>query len=145
MPTNLDRIQTLLQPEAYAKVRTLAKHNRRALSAMSAELVEAALTLPKYKDQIQEAEVQVPVQEDSREYAPQPQLRREVTAMSKQERKEKGTMSDLVKGLAQAKEDEELDDLIPVESSKTVPAPEMTMQQLTDLQKLIEQMMIAKL
>ena len=66
MPTNLDRIQTLLQPEAYAKVRTLAKHNRRALSAMSAELVEEALKLPKFMDQIQQAEIQVPVRDDPR-------------------------------------------------------------------------------
>ncbi len=66
MPTNLDRIQTLLQPDAYAKVRTLAKHNRRALSAMSAELVEEALKLPKYRQQIEEAQIQVPVRDDPR-------------------------------------------------------------------------------
>ena len=66
MPTNLDRIQTLLQPAAYASVRTLAKHNRRALSAMSAELVEEALKLPKYREQIQAASIQVPVKEDPR-------------------------------------------------------------------------------
>ena len=66
MPTNLDRIQTLLQPEAYAKVRTLAKHNRRALSAMSAELVEEALKLPRYKEQLMDAEIQVPTREDPR-------------------------------------------------------------------------------
>ena len=67
MPTNLDRIQTLLQPEAYAKVRTLAKHNRRAMSAMSAELVEEALKLPKYRQQIEDADIQVPAKEDPRE------------------------------------------------------------------------------
>ena len=66
MPTNLDRIQTLLQPDAYAKVRTLAKANRRALSAMSAELVEEALKLPPYRQQIEDAEIQVPVKDDPR-------------------------------------------------------------------------------
>lgn len=71
MPSNLDRIQTLLQPEDYAAVRTLAKHNRRALSAMSAELVHAALQLPKYRQQIQDAVVQVPEKEDPRSYIPQ--------------------------------------------------------------------------
>lgn len=65
-PTSLDRIQTLLQPDAFAKVRTLAKHNRRALSAMSAELVEEALKLPKYKQQIEDAEIQVPMRDDPR-------------------------------------------------------------------------------
>lgn len=71
MPTNLDRIQTLLQPEDYAAVRTLAKHNRRALSAMSAELVREALKLPKYRQQVQDAVIQVPEKEDPREYRPQ--------------------------------------------------------------------------
>ena len=71
MPTNLDRIQTLLQPEEYAAVRTLAKHNRRALSAMSAELVREALRLPKYRQQIQNTVVQVLEKEDPRSYIPQ--------------------------------------------------------------------------
>lgn len=76
MPTNLDRIQTLLQPEEYAAVRTLAKHNRRALSAMSAELVAEALKLPKYRQQIQDAVVQVPEKEDPRSYIPQTRTER---------------------------------------------------------------------
>ena len=53
---------------------------------MSAELVEAALMLPKYKDQIQEAEIQVPVKDDSREYVPQAGIRKEMTAKSRAER-----------------------------------------------------------
>ncbi len=71
MPTNLDRIQTLLQPEEYAVVKTLAGHNRRALSAMSAELIREALKLPKYRQQVQDALIQVPEQEDKRSYIPQ--------------------------------------------------------------------------
>ena len=66
MPSNLDRIQCLLQPEAYAKVRTIAKHNRRALSAMASELIECALQQPKYKEQLEEAAIQVPVRPDPR-------------------------------------------------------------------------------
>ncbi len=90
MPTNLDRIQTLLQPEAYAKVRTLAKHNRRALSAMSAELVEEALKLPKYRQQIEDSEVQVPTKEDPRDAQRQiaitPKTMRESHYKSKEEK-----------------------------------------------------------
>ena len=66
MPTNLDRIQCLLQPKPYAQVRTLASHNRRALSAMAAELIEYALKQEKYRDQLEEADVQVPEREDPR-------------------------------------------------------------------------------
>lgn len=77
MPSSLDRVQTLLQPEEFAMVRTLAKHNKRAMSAMAAELVEVALKLPKYRQQLQDAEVQVPVREDTRGYIPRTQVRAE--------------------------------------------------------------------
>ena len=77
MPTSLDRIQCLLNPDPYAKVRTLAKHNRRTLSAMAAELIEVALRLPKYKDQLEEAEIQVPSREDPRSALRQPQLKKD--------------------------------------------------------------------
>ena len=72
MPTNLDRIQVLLGPEAYAQVHTLAKHNRRSHSFMAAELIEAALKRDKYQDQLEAAEIQVPVKSDSRKVIPQP-------------------------------------------------------------------------
>ena len=55
MPTNLDRVQVLLQPDTYARVRTIAKADRRSASAMCAELVEVALRLPKYRDLYEEA------------------------------------------------------------------------------------------
>ena len=77
MPTSLDRIQCLLNPEPYAKVRTLAKHNRRTLSAMAAELIEVALRLPKYQDQLEEADIQVPSRKDPRAAMRQPQLKRD--------------------------------------------------------------------
>ena len=77
MPTNLDRVQCLLNPDPYAKVRTLAKHNRRTLSAMAAELIEVALRLPKYQDQLEEAEIQVPSRKDPRSAVRQPQLKKD--------------------------------------------------------------------
>jgi hypothetical protein len=76
MPTNLDRIQVLLQPDTFASVQTLGKHNRRSGSAMCAELIEAALKLPKYRSQVEEALIQVPAKEDPRSAAPQVQLRK---------------------------------------------------------------------
>ena len=75
MPTNLPRVQCLLQPETFAKVETLRKHNRRSASHMCAELIEQALKMPIYKQQIEEALIQVPVQEDPRESIPQPGIR----------------------------------------------------------------------
>ena len=75
MPTALDRIQTLLQPDVFAQVRTLAKHNRRTLSGMAAELIDDALKLDKYKDQLADADVVVPPREDPRKAAPQAQFR----------------------------------------------------------------------
>ena len=77
MPTALDRVQCLLQPDLYAKVLTLSKHNRRSASAMCAELIEDALKLPKWKQQIDEALIQVPAREDPREAIPQRQLKGE--------------------------------------------------------------------
>ena len=76
MPTNLPRVQCLLQPETFAKVETLRKHNRRSASHMCSELIETALKLPKYRDQIEEAVIQVPVRDDPRESVPQPSLRK---------------------------------------------------------------------
>lgn len=77
MPTALDRVQCLMQPELYAEVRTLAKHNRRTLSAMCAELVAHAIKTPTYKQQLEEAEIVVPVKTDPRNSSPQAQYRAE--------------------------------------------------------------------
>ncbi len=63
-------------------VKTLAKHNKRAMSAMAAELVEEALKLPKYRAQLQEADIQVPIREDTRGYKPRTQVRGEEPAAS---------------------------------------------------------------
>lgn len=105
---------------------------------MSAELVEEALKLPKYRQQIEDAEIQIPVKEDTREYAPQPQLRREVKALSKAER-EGGKMTSLVDGLKKGKEgEEELEDLIPVETeSKELGLDSLTSDELQKLRSLL--------
>ena len=69
MPTNLDRVQVLLQPDTYARVRTIAKGDRRSASAMCAELVEVALKLPKYRDMYElacETVGEVPARPDPR-------------------------------------------------------------------------------
>tara|TARA_R100000951_G_C2619019_1_gene173784 strand:+ start:522 stop:1103 length:582 start_codon:yes stop_codon:yes gene_type:complete len=64
-----------MQPDTYARVKTLAGHNRLALSSMAQELIEAALALPKYVDQVQAAAVQVAPKKDTRTYRPQRQTR----------------------------------------------------------------------
>ena len=75
MPTQLPRVQTLFQPETYAKVRQLAKYNRRSSSYSVVELVEELLATDKYKvllDYISEKEGEVPTQEDTRSFIPAP-------------------------------------------------------------------------
>ena len=75
IPTALDRAQVLMQPQLYSEVRTLAKHNRRTLSAMCAELIQHALNTPTYKQQMEEALIVVPPKEDPRMASPQTQFR----------------------------------------------------------------------
>lgn len=69
MPTTLDRVQCLLQPEPYSAIRTLAKAERKSLSHMCSELIDEALKLPKYRELLEEsreAGSSVPVKEDTR-------------------------------------------------------------------------------
>lgn len=69
MPTTLDRVQCLLQPEPYSAIRTLAKAERKSLSHMCSELIDEALKLPKYRELLEEsreAGSTVPVKEDTR-------------------------------------------------------------------------------
>ena len=65
-----------MQPDTFASVRTLATENRRSNSAICSELIEDALKLPKWKQQIEEAMIQVPSREDPRTAIRQPQLRK---------------------------------------------------------------------
>ena len=66
MPTALDRIQTLLRPEDHAKVKTLAKANRRTLSAMAAELICMALKLDEVQEQLEAAPYKFKAKPDPR-------------------------------------------------------------------------------
>lgn len=66
MPTALDRIQTLLRPEDHAKVKTLAKANRRTLSAMAAELICMALKLDEVQEQLEAAPYKYKAKPDPR-------------------------------------------------------------------------------
>ena len=43
MPTALDRVQVLLQPEEYAELNMLAKEERRSLASMAAVLIGEAI------------------------------------------------------------------------------------------------------
>ena len=110
MPTNLDRVQCLLQPETYAAVRTLAKHNRRALSAMCAELVEEAMKLPRYRQPIEAADVQIPVRDDPRQVIPQtgvtPKTMRLDNATAVKKETDRPSTRDLVK---EAEEEADVD------------------------------------
>lgn len=74
MPTNLHRIQVLLQPAEHSKVVTLAKLTRRTWSALCAELINSALKQPKYRELLDEAEelgINVPERKDDRQAVPQ--------------------------------------------------------------------------
>lgn len=73
MATALHRVQVLLSPIPEAKLRVLAKSQRRSMSAMTAELVEAALQLPKYKSLVMRHRSSMVVQADPRQRIPQPQ------------------------------------------------------------------------
>ena len=82
MPTQLPRVQTLFQPDTYAKVRQLAKYNRRSSSFTVTDLVEELLATDKYKvlmDYIAEKEGEVPVEEDTRSFIPSPRTHRPET------------------------------------------------------------------
>ena len=43
MPTALDRVQVLLQPDEYAELTLLAKEDRRSMAAMAAVLIDEAI------------------------------------------------------------------------------------------------------
>ena len=99
MPTSLDRIQVLMQPSTYAAVLTLVNVTGKTKSNMAAELMEAALTLPKYKALLAEAdEAQtVKAKEDPRTESRQKTFHRQPSAAVKDESKRKtSTYMDMV-------------------------------------------------
>ena len=69
MPTALPRVQALFPPQTYAKVRQLAKLNRRSSSFTVSDLVEELLATDKYKTLLEYAaqrDGEVPVLDDPR-------------------------------------------------------------------------------
>ena len=62
MPTQLDRIQVLCQPELFADIKTLSKYYRKSLSMMCSTLIEAAIK-NLYATQLENAEVVIAAKE----------------------------------------------------------------------------------
>ena len=62
MPTQLDRIQVLCQPELFADIKTLSKYYRKSLSMMCSILIEAAIK-NLYAPQLENAEVVIAAKE----------------------------------------------------------------------------------
>jgi len=56
MPSQLPRAQVILQPEVHSAIKHLAQLDRRTISSMSAELLTAAIQLPKYKGMLKAAD-----------------------------------------------------------------------------------------
>jgi hypothetical protein len=92
MPTSLDRVQVLLQPEEYAELHLIAKEDRRSLAAMAAVLINEAI-----KARIREGTFTP--KEDDPAYAKAKQ--RQVARMlgKKAEEEGKGSIDDVIKEL----------------------------------------------
>ena len=82
MPTKRPRVQVLFLPSEFAKLKTLAKHNKCTLSKMGNLLREAAMELPQFRKQLANAELKYgpkadPVQATPlHQYVPEPRTRR---------------------------------------------------------------------
>lgn len=63
---------------------------------MAAELIDTALKLPQYQEQLEEAEIQVPVRPDPRGAIRQVQLKAGPEALLKKGEREGGSYMDLV-------------------------------------------------
>ena len=83
MPTKRDRVQVLLLPSEFAKVKPLARHNRCTLSKMGALLCQAAMELPQFRKQLAHADLKYGPKADPVEatplhhYKPEPRTRRQ--------------------------------------------------------------------
>ena len=98
MPTSLDRIQCLMQPDTYAKVLTLTNVTGKTKSNMAAELVEAALLMPKYKNLLAEADEAQTVEpkEDTRTEGRRRSFHRQPSAAVKKEAKERTSYMEMI-------------------------------------------------
>ena len=62
MPTQLDRMQVLCQPELFAQIKTLSKYYRKSLSMMCSVLIEDAIK-NLYATQLENAEIVIAAKE----------------------------------------------------------------------------------
>ena len=62
MPTQLDRIQVLCQPELFAQIKTLSKYYRKSLSMLCSVLIEDAIK-NLYAAQLENAEIVIAAKE----------------------------------------------------------------------------------
>lgn len=111
---------------------TLRKHNRRSASNMCSELIEAALRLPKYRQQLDEAVIQVPAPEDPRENIPQ--VQRRVVKVEKQERE-----TPKMAGLLPAKEE-----VVINKKEEEDSISQLTPEKIAELQQLLKAMEMLK-
>ena len=75
MPTNLDRIQVLLNPDVFALVATLASDSNLSHSAMCAQLIKFALKSDYYKERLENIAVHLAAKDDPRKKIQQVQHR----------------------------------------------------------------------
>ena len=77
------KVQVLFRPKDFAKFKTLVRHNRVAMSRMCSLLIEAAMELPEFQEQLEKAALKFhpkadPVKADPlHEYVPEPRTRRQ--------------------------------------------------------------------
>lgn len=84
MPTALDRVQVLLQPDEYAELHLIAKEDRRSLAAMAAVLINEAI-----KARIREGTFTPKEDDPAYEKAKQRQVARALGKKAEDEEKEK--------------------------------------------------------
>ena len=140
MPTALDRIQCLKQPNTYAAVLTLVNVTGKTKSNMAAELIEAALKLPKYQNLMAEAdEAQtVKAREDPRTESRQRTFHRQPSAAVKDESKRKTTSyMDMVAAAKEGKTDSDEDTIEGFGLDKLTPE---RLRELQQLLKMLEMM-----
>lgn len=109
----MPRCQVLMQPEVYSRMKTLAKFDRRTLSAMCAELIDQAMRLPKYQAMFDEAVVsvgEVPTQPDPRSTRKQEHRPITIPAAIKEEDRERYEAFARAEAIRQAEEGPQTED-----------------------------------
>ena len=79
----IKKVQVPFRPKDFAKFKTLVRHNRIPMSRMCSVLIEAAMELPEFQEQLEKAALKFhpkadPVKADPlHEYVPEPRTRRQ--------------------------------------------------------------------